>query len=421
MIKKIFKQIWAERRHNSWILLELIFVFFMLLVITDLLWIKLKNYTEPKGFDINNTYVLNLKQLDPIAPGYVDPASITESSITQLNNIIERIRLYSDIEYISISHHARPYSMGGFWNGLRFDTIASNTGVRCRAVTPSYFDVFRIRSADGTPVRIDAAGYNQLVLTEDMAAYFFGDASRAIGQEIYSGGDEEKKRPYHIAAVSNLMKRQEFMPYEHAYFEIYTMGTFKDREPGLNAIHLDLCVRVKDGTAKHFESSFLSDMGDRLKENNLYVSSVIPSSKYRDDIVGQILRQGVRQQIYVMVFVLITVFMGVFGVFWLRTRQRRGEIGVRMAMGATKSIIRYAMIAESLCLMALCILPGLLAYINLLYSDILDTSNLAFSFGRIVLVFAVALLIMALIVAGGTAWPASRAASIQPVDALRDE
>lgn len=418
MIKKIFKQIWVERRHNSWLLLELMLVFFMLLVITDLLWVKLKNYTEPKGFDIENTYLLRLKNLARVAPGYVAPEGITQTSLEDLWSLVERVRQYPDIESVSISQHSRPYSMGGYWDRLCVDTVTNTSGIRGWRVTPSYFDVFRIRSIDGTPVRIEEAGYKQMVLTQDVAGQLFGDATRATGKEVYLTYDEERADPRRVAAVCNLMKRHDFMPYEAAFFEI---NTFKGQDSTLKATGLELHVRVKAGSAPHFEADFLSDMGERLKENNLYVSSVIPLSKFRDDIVGKIIRESVTQMVYVMTFVLITVFMGVFGVFWLRTRQRRGEIGVRMAMGATKAAIRYSMILESLCLMLLCVLPGTLVYVNMLYADIVDTYSLPFSLGRIAIVFTTASLIMILIIVCGTLWPANRAASIQPVDALRDE
>ena len=419
MIKQIFKQIWVERRQNGWLLIELAVVFFFLLLVTDLLWIKLKNYLEPKGFDIENTYVLKLKLLNSNATGYVNPELVTQTPVEKLAAIVERVRLYPDVESISISQYASPYSMGGYWDALKVDTLVSPSSLRCRIVTPSYFDVFRIRSADGSRMQAEETGYDQVVLTKDAAEFFYGDAAQAIGKEIRRADNEDNA--YRVSQACNLLKRQEFMPYEKAYFVVYSLAQFKEKIPNLNVTSLDLCVRVKPGSKLHFEENFLSDMGDRLKENNLYVSSIVSSDKFRDNIVGRVIRQSITQMVYVMIFVLITVFMGVFGVFWLRTRQRQSEIGIRMAMGADKQAIWSSTLVESLCLVSLSILPGLLVYANLLYSDILDTKNLPFSLERVVLVFTVALLLMVLIVVGGTSWPANRAASIQPLDALRDE
>lgn len=421
MIKQIFKQIWTERRHNVWLLVELMVVFFFLLVMCDFMWIRLKNYMEPKGFDITDTYVLQLKKLDPAAPNYVKPEDITLTETETLSALLERVRLYPDIEHLSYSLYASPYSMGGFWTGLKADTVLSPS-VRRWAVSPSYFDVFRIRSADGTPIRIETIGQKQIILTKDMADILFGDYRNAPGKNVYWPDDDvATANPGQVTHVTTLMKRQEFQNYQGAFFEIFPITRFKENEPNLNLANLDICVRVKPGSARHFEENFMAEMGERLREDNMYVSSVIPSEKFRNDIVGKIIREDVSLMAYVMGFVLITVFMGVFGVFWLRTRQRRSEIGIRMAMGADKAAIRRGTVTESLCLMALSILPGFVVYLNLLQADVMDTTRLPFTPERVLVAFSATLFISTLIIVGGTSWPANRAASIQPVDALRDE
>lgn len=422
MIKQIFKQIWVERRQNGWLLLELCVVFFFLLLMADFLWVKLKNYMEPKGFDIENTYMLKLKVLDPIAPDYVSPEQSTQKPADDLFNIIERIKLYPDIENVSVSIHSAPYSMGGYWNGLRVDSIVTPT-IRCRQVTPSYFDVFRIRTSDGKPIQVEETGYKQIILTKDMAEYLYGDAHQAIGKEVNTENNpEEQANLSRITFVSNLLKRQEFLPYEGGYFEILSISKFGQWiETNDNITQVDVCVRVRPESTRHFQDNFISDMGDRLKENNVYVASVVSSDKLRDNVVGKMLRESVLLMVYVMIFVLITVFLGVFGAFWLRTRQRRSEIGIRMAMGANRGTIWRSSVIESLCLVSICILPAYLVYINFLYSEILDIARLSFTFGRTMIAFWTALSVMVLIIIGGISWPARRAASIQPVDALRDE
>jgi putative ABC transport system permease protein len=418
MIKLLFKQIWKERRQNCWLLLELTVVFFFLLLMTDFLWVKLKNYMEPPGFDADHTYVLNLKELEDIAPEYVDPGQITQTPVEELYSIAERIRLYPDIAHISISVYSSPYSMGGYWNMLMKEDSLFTPTIRCRQVTPSYFDVFHIRTADGKPIRIEETGYNQIILTKDMAELFYGDAAQATGKEVYLEGENKPRR---ISSVCNLIKRQDFYPYEGAWFEILSASGLENWVENNSITRVDLCVRVKPGTDRHFRDNFIPEMGARLKENNLYVSSVVSSDKLKDSVVGKMIREDILPMAYVMGFVLVTVFMGVFGAFWLRTRQHRSDIGIRMAMGADKGAIWYSILAESLCLMVLAILPAFLVYINLLKADILDTGRLPFTAGRTLIALFSALLIMITVIVGGISWPAGKAASLHPVDALRDE
>lgn len=412
MIRHIFKQIWAERRQNSWILLELTAVFFFLLIFCDFFWIRIKNYHEPKGYDIENTFLLQLKQLDPIAPGYAPPEQNTQTPVEELTQLMDRIKQYPDVETLSVSMHATPYSMGGYWNRVNADTISTGS-IRIRQVTPAYFDVFRIRSANGDPIRLETTDYRQGILTEDMARKLFGSAEKAIGQQVFLS-DEETEKTTRIVAVSANYKRQDFHPYEGAYFEILRLHELKNQM-------VDICVRVRPGTASHFQQHFETEMGERLRVNNLYVSAVIPSEKLRDNVVGKMFRENILPMLYVTLFVLITVFLGVFGSFWLRTSQRQHEIGIRMAMGANKTTIQNWMLIESLLLISIVLLPALLVYINFLYADILDTWRLPFNLERVCIVFLSALLIILLIVTSGTLWPARRAANTQPIDALHDE
>ncbi|MDR0748900.1 MAG: ABC transporter permease [Tannerellaceae bacterium] len=419
MIKQIFKQIWTERRHNSWLLLELAAVTFFLFVMTDFLWVKLKNYTEPKGFDIENTYLLKLKTVAPIAAHYIDPEREgAPSPVEELYAIVERIRLYPDVENLSLSIYAPPYSTGGYWRSLQVDSTQTQ-GIRCRQVTPSYFDVFRIRTIDGHPLTMEETGYQQVILTKDIAELLYGNVSQAIGSTLtYTENNEDSSR---VAAVTGLLKTHELAPYEGACYTPLTTQGLEGFTRHNSITRIDICLRIRPGAARHFEDNFIPDMGDRLKENNLYVSSVVSSAQLRDNIVGKILREDVLPMTWVMLFVLVTVFLGVFGAFWLRTRQRRSDIGIRMAMGAGKSAIRRATILEGLCLMALSLPPAFLVYLNMLAADVLDTYRLPFTFGRTVIALLATLLITSAIIVGGIWQPATRAASVPPVDALRDE
>lgn len=422
MIQHIFKQIWTGRRQNSWILLELAGVSFFLFIMTDFLWLRLKNYNEPKGFDIENTYILKFKTLNSIASNYVNPEQNTRTLGEDLFSIIDRIKLNPDIENVSVSIHSLPYSMGGFWNGLRVDSTRTPS-IRCRQVTPSYFDVFRIRAADGKPIKIEETGYKQVLLTKDMAEFLYGDTDYAIGKEISTDNEPENQdRISRVTCVTNLLKRQEFFPYEGAYFEILSASKLEQWiTTNNNVTQIDVCIRVRPGNGSHFQENFISGMGDRLKENNLYVSSVIPSSRLRDDVVGKDIRENILPMTYVAVFVLITVFLGVFGSFWLRTYQRRNEIGIRMVMGASKNVIRSHMVKESLLLMAISIFPAFFIYLNMLYAEILDVWRLPISAERIIIAFTGTVIVLTIVVAGSTLWPANRAASIQPTDALKEE
>jgi putative ABC transport system permease protein len=426
MIKQIIKQLWTERSHNGWLLLELTGVCFFLLLMADFLWIRVKNYAEPLGYDTANVWLMNLKMLEPAAPAYVDPALVEESAAGQLQTLADRIRRHPDVEGVSISLFAAPYPRGGFWDALLKDTVEPPVEMQGRLVMPEYFDVMHIRSHDGHPLQTVATeGQRLVVVTEDVAERFFGSAAGAVGQEIYRGDDYERglanSQPSRIIGVCTRHKNQEFDPYRPGFFEMLSVSHLDERLHIHGFTAADILVRVRPGSEVHFETSFIDGMGEQLRVDNLYVSSMVSSLELRDRVVGASLRGEIRLMTYVMLFVLATAFLGVFGSFWLRVHRRQGEIGVRMAMGASRRVIRRCLVIEGLCLMAVAMLPALVMYFNLLYADVLDTWRLPFDATRVLIALVAATVTMAVFILAGTLWPARRAAGVTPVDALRIE
>lgn len=58
MIQHIFRQIWAQRKYNTWIFIELVVIFVLVWVLSDYAFILLHNRSIPQGFDYKNTYMV---------------------------------------------------------------------------------------------------------------------------------------------------------------------------------------------------------------------------------------------------------------------------------------------------------------------------------------------------------------------------
>ena len=118
------------------------------------------------------------------------------------------------------------------------------------------------------------------------------------------------------------------------------------------------------------------------------------------------------------ILALILAALGLYGVTAHNVQRRTGEIGIRMALGATRRgvlgmIVRGALV-QSLLGLALGI-PLSLAAARLIQSTLYNTP----AFQPLVLAIVIALLMIATIIAAVI--PARRAASIEPVQALRTE
>jgi ABC-type antimicrobial peptide transport system permease subunit len=110
--------------------------------------------------------------------------------------------------------------------------------------------------------------------------------------------------------------------------------------------------------------------------------------------------------------------VGIYGVLAYSTAQRTREIGIRIALGSSRVAVAGIVLSDVLRLAALGIviaLPVAFGLIRLLKSQLYDVSPAdPLTLGCAVLLIALVAVIAALI-------PATRAASVNPTEALRSE
>ena len=70
MNKKLFTQIRNEWRSNLWLALELLVVSVVMWYIIDLLYCRLATYLEPRGFDTEHCYLIDMGVLTDKSPDY---------------------------------------------------------------------------------------------------------------------------------------------------------------------------------------------------------------------------------------------------------------------------------------------------------------------------------------------------------------
>jgi len=110
--------------------------------------------------------------------------------------------------------------------------------------------------------------------------------------------------------------------------------------------------------------------------------------------------------------------LGFYGVMSYRVARRRSEIGIRMALGATRADVRTLILRQTLLIVLLGIVPGIVltetaahAAGSLLYGT--ATSNWS--------ILALAALVLAGVGFLATLVPAQRASRVEPMEALRAE
>ena len=418
MIGHIIKIIFKNWKTNGWIFAELLLVTGVVWYMADKYYADTRTYYSPLGYDISNVWFFGLDNLGENNPNYVSDTD----PVADLSKLREQIVQHPMVEEICISFYSSPYSWGNSWTNLYpvdGDTTASAyRSFHVRRVTPEYFDVFRITDKEGRSITSFIAGNeHSLVISSDMEKLFFPDGKGKGKKVRYSNNDAEE---YPILAVCIPIRDNDYEKSEPCYFQFMTGSSFVKNVQQFGNASAELSVRMKTKLSQAEMNNLLSEMGDRLTVNNLYVYNAKEIIEQRKEILFW-KQSAIKSDNAVVAFVLVNVFFGIIGTFWLRTQSRREEIGLRIALGANRQMIKRYLYTEGLCLLALTMPFVLFFIVNIFYFDIPDTFRIPNSLTRFLITFGGTYLLIGGIIVLGVSLPARKASGMQPAEALHYE
>ncbi len=413
---------WQERRASLLIGLELLVVTVFMWFAVDSLLIAYKNFSMPLGFDISHVYHVELGSIPQKSPDYIPLTEESSRTGADFLTIINRLRQHPDVEAAShTSWNHFHYKWQNSFTAFQLDSTIIPRGY-VRSVAPSYFSLFKVKAADGRDAQllIDALERNEIVVTQLVAETFFGSVANAIGKEISckDQGNAEGKL-YRIGAVCENQRYNEFSDYDYAYYKSIPASDMG--RSNINALNYPLFIRVK-ATAdnKRFPIEFQKEMAQQLKLGNIYLKEIHPMSEYREEHIRKWI-DDMRMNMAVIVFFLLNVFLGVIGTFWLKTQQKQGEIGLRIAVGATRGSIFGWLISQAVIILLVAFTLASIIFGNLCYMGIVSPSEWMNVPERILIGIAVTFLLLLVMIVIGISFPAYRAMRLQPAEALHYE
>lgn len=421
MIKHILKILWNQRRQNGWLFVELLVVLATMWTLIDGYWVDYRTIQAPLGFDITNVWRFKLGILNERAPNYVPDTLYTSSPAQDLTRLMDQIRRHPAVENICVSYYSCPYSNGNSWwsiSPVDGDTLlASQQSFQVRRVSPEYFDVFRIRDIEGNPISRVVAGIpNPLIISKDLEEAFYHGGS-GKGRRVKLGNTEVETV---IAAVSEPIRRSVYERSEPCYYEVLEGPVLNQYVDKFSSSSAEFCVRMKKELTRTEMNGVLAEMGDLLTVNNLNVYGIQSVQEMREGRVRYFEDKN-SQKMAILFFLLLNVFFGITGTFWLRTEKRQGEMGLRVALGASRVSLRRFMYLEGFCLLLLTVVPILIYALNMIMLDKLDSYRIPLSVGRFLITFGVSYLLMAVMMGLGIWYPMRKAMRMVPADALHYE
>lgn len=414
MIRKIFTQIWNCRRANLWIWTLLIAVTLLMWYAFDIVYNYEAAAHKPMGYNYAGVYNIELR--------YRDSARNNASwdDVERLRRSIkDLLRDYPGVEAVSWRIGSAPFSSNRMFEGYCTHDDSSHTvSTYIRYVNPEHFDVYEIQPIYGS---VDRDTWNQgeypmpAVLTEDFADSLFMDASRAVGRTFFN--------PYYLVSgrstnyrVAAVVPRQKFDDYELYEPMIYLPVGDNDMQMST------FSVRVRPEARAGFAERFSKDMRRQMEQGVYYLYAVRSLEECRETFNVENGTVNYLNATYGMVgFFLFTVFLIVLGTFSIRTRRRRSEIGLRMAMGSSRRRVMTEFIMEGVLILLMAALPALLIAVNMAHAELTVNTLTDMSAGRFIACFAATVAVLALVIILAV-WPSARKAMmISPAEALHDE
>ena len=412
MTRHIFKQLWNCRRTNLWICI-------LLCIITLLMWYAFDivyNYEaaarSPMGYDYVGVYNIDLRfREDARRDASWEDVDRQKLSIKTL------LENYPGIESVTWSIGSRPFSRNRMFEGYcTHDDSSRVVSTFISYVSPGYFHVYDVRPIYGS---IDLDAWNPgeypmpAVLTEDLADSLFRDMTNVVGRTFFNPYYKDKVTNYRVAAV---VPRQKLDDYERYDPMIYL--PVSDKEIQMTT----LIVRVRPEARAGFAERLSREMRHRIEQGVYYLYAVRSLEECRDTYNVENGTVNYLNAAYCMIgFFLFTVFLIVLGTFSIRTRRRRSEIGLRMAMGSSRRRVMTEFILEGVLILFIAAFPALLIAAYMARLEITVNTLTDMSAARFVGCFAAAVAVLTMVIMLAV-WPSARKAMlISPAEALHDE
>lgn len=415
MSKKLFKQIRNEWRFNIWIFVELLIVSVVMWFITDYIYVQARNYTEPRGFDISHCYLISMGKLTPNSHEY-NSADTTDND--DRAELLNRIQHRPEIEAASLSQNSYPYDGSNSSMIISHDTIqvGNDDWILRRLVTPDFVRVFHYQGANGeTPEQLaNILSKGNILISDNLFnKHRMPSLTALIGKTFHL--DADTTRNYILGASLKPVKYNDFESATHSYSGVVKLG--KENYKDMN----ELCVRVRDNMDHDFIENLWRDADKRLRVGNLYISDI--QSFYDLRISYQRLKMNtVRNYTAGGLFLMLNIFLGILGTFWFRTQQRRGEIALFKALGSTNHNVFIRQISEGIILLSVATIFATIIDLNLAFANLNAVHDgIYLEPIRFIATVLISYLLTAIMIIVGTWFPARKAMSIQPAEALHEE
>ena len=394
MFKHLFKLIWNKKKQNLLLILEMLVSFLVIFAVFTLVVYYYQNYKKPMGIDYENVWVVNYNN------SY--KTDNTDSLNLFYETMVRTIKSLPQIKEISFSS-----------DNIAFTQITNTGGITLKnkrigninwyLVDDSYQKVLNMQLLEGRWFnKGDAAAKDRpVVINSDLKEKIFGK-DKAVGEYIE---DKDNKTKAQVIGVVNAIKMK-------GDFAVTEPGLYNRTDTGSYRWLGSILLKVTPGADAAFESQLYKILANYLKSSNVeieHLDNKLKTANYWFVVPMIVL-------LIVAGFLIVNVALGLFGVLWYNISRRRGEIGLRRAIGASGKSVSSQLVSESLILATLSLIIGVFFAIQF---PLLNVFDLPAGVYLTAIVFSILFIYFLVLIC--SLYPGRQAAAIYPAVALHEE
>jgi putative ABC transport system permease protein len=392
MFQHLFKLLWKKRKSNFLIMLEIFVAFIIVFAVASAGVFAYRNYVKPSGINTDNVWTV-----------YVNYNSLNDS-LNHINGELleQKIKSFKEIQAYSFGAETFPYG-----------NSQSNRGFNAKGETVMSSVVFIDEHAPSVlGLELSAGSWfknsdtlqkgQPVVISQHLSEKLFGTENpigKSVGDVDISGN-----------VVSSNQRIVGIIPYFKKFTDFET-PTYTIIQP-YTGVKTSFIARTTPSVSADFEARFAKSLRQLGKNWNIEILHMDDMKKDKNSMV--IIPFII--SFIVCGFLIINVAFGLFGVLFQNINRRRGEIGIRRAMGATEGDIMRQFVGEMGVLATFAIALGVFFAVQFPILKVFDVATSVYIWGILIAVAAVYGLVLL------CSWfPSRQAAAIYPAMALHED
>ena len=399
MFNHLLTLIWNRKRANALLMAELFLSFIVLFGLGSLVAVVTLAMRQPPGFAYDDVWELRLTTNNDQSPQ--NPT---------LRRLLAQLRATPGVADVSLAAFGTPFSAYIMSSSIRAENGPIVSGAEVRA-DDHFAPLLHLELLEGRwfDKRDDAGKLPPIIINRELRRELFGTGP-ALGQVVRSSHSSNPKEfsEGRVVGITGSYR-------PGGDLGAPTPAVFVRRVLPDSAVTMfshTLLVRVRPGSGAVLEEQLVRTVAAITKTWSTSVIALPDSRAAGLETALAPIWAGAA----VCAFLLLNVALGLFGALWQAIGQRRAEIGLRRAVGATGPGISRQFVVETLLLTTLAVVPGLLLAAQF---------PLLNAFGQPLAVYAVGMGLALVLVYGFAVLcavqPSWQAASIRPAVALREE